>query len=209
MRPTVCETAERLYEALGPAFTKLDEAQGWPLLLFCDALCSVLLEPLHVLISDRDDQPGWAVIFDPDECPAEILPWLAMAVGARLTPAMSEGEQREAIKSPEGLIRGTPAALIAAVKATLTGSKTVLLDERYMGSAYKLRVRTLDGETPDPAATQAAAESQKPVGNVLVYAAVDTGDWDDVADPDTGFTDWDDVAASNADWDDVAMTPPA
>lgn len=204
MRPEVCETAEELYTELAP-ITGGDEERGWPLLLFLDGLASALFEPIHELVTGTEDREGWEIALDPDIAPARALPWLAQFAGVELTPAMSEAQRREKIKNPDGPKRGTPAALRAAVQETLTGARTVVIDERYGGSAYQLRVRTLTAETPNEAATLAAILSQKPMGIVLTYDVVDTGDWDDVA----AFDDWDDVASERIDWADVAMTPPA
>jgi len=59
------------------------------------------------------------------------------------------------------------------------------MDERYTGSAYKLRIRTLASETPESgAAVQAAILTQKPIGIVLTYEAITGQDWGDLrADP--------------------------
>jgi hypothetical protein len=178
--PTVSEAAQELYEGLG-IFTETDEAQDWALLRFCDALAGSVLQQIHGYVTDQDDgTPGWSVVMDPDQAPAEVLPWLAQFAGVEFRQGMTESEQRAAIKLPEGFNRGTPAASIAATKRHLTGSKTVLRDERYGGHAYQLRVRTLLSETPDPAVTQADVISQKPIGIKLIYEAIDSQDWGDL-----------------------------
>lgn len=198
------ETGELLYAELAP-FARLD-ASG-ELALFVDAIAEPLFEPLHELVSEPEDESrvAWEIALDPDEAPAIALPWLAQLAGARLTPSMGEEAQRAEISNPTGATRGTPAAIIAAVRDTLIGSQTVLMDERYDGNAYALRVRTLAGETPDAAVTEAAFIAAKPGGIVPTYEAVETGDFDDLA---AAYTDFDDMATAD-DFDALALTPPA
>lgn len=202
-RPFVSEVTEDLYSALG-ALTTGDEANDWPLLKFCEALAGTTAEPIAQLVSDRD-QPGWQIVFDPDNAPVWVLPYLAQFVGVTLLPSDSEARQREKIALPEQFKRGTPAAMLAAVQATLTGGQTILMDEFFGGSAYALRIRTLESETPDEAATEAAAISQKPIGIILTYAAVDGQDWSDVA---SKHTDWQEVSDTYGSWSAVKTEPP-
>lgn len=204
-RPEAGEIAERVYAELAP-FATDDEANGWHLLLFLDAVCEILFERIHLLVSDRDDDtPGWTVLLDPDLCPAELLPHLAQYVGVVLKPSLTEQQERDKIRLPENFKRGTPQALLQAVKRTLTGAQTVLVEERYDDSAYKLWVRTFASETPDPGVTEAAALSQKPAGIVLTYEAVTGQTWSDlVAD----HTDWAAVLADYDTWNDVVAEAP-
>lgn len=203
-RPTVGETAENLYSALG-ALTAGDEENGWHLLMFVDALTSVMTEKIHMLAADRNGKPGWSVVFDPDECPSYALPYLGQFVGVALEPSLTEAEQRTKITLPEGWQRGTKAALVAAVQRQLTGTRRVLLRERYPDNAYQLSVRTMVDETPDTDAVLRAILTQKPIGIVLNYEAITGQAWDDLL---ASSTDWDDVESTYADWDDVRSTVP-
>lgn len=202
-RPAVGQMAEALYEALGP-FAAGDEEREWPLLLFCDAICDALLERIDVLVRDRDEYPGWVIALDPLAAPLDALPWLAQFAGVTLEPELTEAEQRAKIASPEGFQRGTPAAMREAGKRTLTGTKTVLIEERYT-TAYALWVRTLATETPDPVATEAAIRSQKPIGLVLTYESVTGQGWNDLK---LRHANWDAVEVAYENWDDVRSTPP-
>ncbi len=196
-RPVVSQAAEELYAGLG-VLAEQDEATGWQLLLFCEALIASTVGQIHTYVTDRDEQglPGWAVLLDPDEAPAEVLAWLGQFVGLTFTPEMGETEMREAIKLPEGFERGSLAAIEQVVRRKITGSN-VLIDERYQDNAYRLRVRTFAFETPDPDAVEAAIMTQKPVGIVLTYEAVVGQDWADlIADHAT----WEDVLADYASW---------
>jgi len=75
----------------------------------------------------------------------------------------------------------------AAAQATLTGNKTVIINERDGDSAtqpidyaYYLTVETYQGQTPDPAMTQRALLSQKPAGIVLTYVTIAGQTYDQV-----------------------------
>lgn len=178
--PAVSEATADLYEALEP-FAALDsDATGWALLNLCAAICSTPIDQIHGYVTDTDDRPGWGIVLDPTDAPDEVLDWLAQFVGTVLTPSMDTAAKRAAILLPRGFRRGTPEALEQAVAATLTGPQTVLVDERWTGDAYKLRVRTLASETPDEPATLAAVISQKPIGIVLTYLRITGQDWGDL-----------------------------
>jgi tail protein P2 I len=203
--PTVGRAAADLYERLGP-FAKLDTDPDWVLLRFCDVLTSGSFEQIYGYVrTGEDGTPGWAAIFDPDLCPPEALPYLAQFVGVAITPDMSVAEQRQAILLPAQWQRGTLAAMLQSIVRELTGSKTVLLDERYSGDAYKLRVRTFASETPDPARTLAAILLQKPAGITLLYEAITGQDWDDL---EADHADWNAVMADYATWTDVVADLP-
>lgn len=170
-RPIVSEAAEQLYAELAPLATA-DEESGWQLLLFCEAVYGTLIEGTRTLLSETDEYPNWGLVMDVDRAPAAVLPWLAQFVGVRLTPDLTEAEQREAIRVHAGFQRGTPLAIQAAVARLLTGSKHITFEERSGGNAYRLLIRTYEDETPDPDRVRAAILSQKPAGIVLDYEAV-------------------------------------
>jgi hypothetical protein len=203
-QPEVCETARELYDSLG-CFTAEDEANDWHLLLFCDALTSVITERIHEIAADRNGRPGWQTVFDPDTCPPYALPYLGQFVGVALEPALTEAEQRAKITVPEGWQRGTTAAMISAVRRTLTDTQTVIFQERYPDNAYNLSVRTLAEETPDEAATLRAILTQKPIGIKLNYEAITSGTWDDLA---ANYANWDAVSAAFTSWEELATTLP-
>jgi P2-related tail formation protein len=118
---------------------------------------------------DTEGQIGWSILVDVDRAPAKALPWLAQFVGVSLDQSLSEAAQRNQIKETAGFNRGTPAAIIDATQRHLTGTKDVIMIERYQGSAYKLYVATRTAQTPNPTITQADVVSQKPAGIVLTY----------------------------------------
>lgn len=205
-RPTVSAIAELLYSALTPLAAAKDEALDWPLLKFCDALCAGNLERIYDIVRDRDEYPGWVVLLDPDAVPAWALPFAVQFVGMDPESGLTEDQLREKFHLPESWRRGTTTAMVQAAKRTLTGpNPTVLVTQRYLDSAWKMLVRTLVSETPDPAVTEAAIRSQKKRGIVLTYQTVDAANWQDIRD---GYSDWADVRDSFTDWLDVKTAAP-
>lgn len=202
--PAASPSALELYGELG-VYTAGQEDLDFPLLRFIDAACRVFVEPVAEIVQERDGLVSWERLFDPDLCPEEFLPYLAQYVGAELTPDLSEQDKRDKISQPETWQRGTVPALIADVKRTLTGTKTVLVAPRYQGFAYRLKVRTLASETPSTGLTRAAVLRHKPKGTVLILDHVTAQDYDDVA---SKSDDYDDVASDYVDYTDVATTLP-
>jgi hypothetical protein len=205
-QPTLSRTAQRLYDSMGPLMV-LDEDNGWAGAYFCAALCAPLDPIADVVLDGEDGSPGWTVIFDPDNCPAAWLPWLAQFVGVVLPPNLDEAGQRLRIKETDGFKRGTVAAIQGAARQHLTGpdgtgaTATVYLNERQ-GGAYKLGVATLVSETADTAIVEAAIREQKPAGITLTYTTVVGGDYAtlksthvDYADVKAEFTDYDELRA--------------
>lgn len=191
--------AEALYDALTPLN---DPDPDGALQTWCEQFCAPV-ERIWERLAETEDQPGWAVLFDADNCPAYALPWLAQFVGVRIEDQWSEQEIRDAIKTPTGWKRGTPAAMITAAAATLTGAKSVGFIERSGGDAYALAVRTLTSETPDPAGTEAAIRRQKPIGIILDYQAIAGQTYLDV---DADFSSYTALEAAYDDYFDLATT---
>lgn len=200
MKPEVSAAVEELYEALDPALTQGDEDRGWATLHLCAAIVEGNLAFVHTLVTE-DEAPGWQILLDPDRCPAVALPYLAQFVGAKLEPGMTEEQQRDAIRAPEGFGRGTPAAIEAFVKRYLTGTKTVLLTERYTGNPWRLRIETIEGETPDPDLVEAAVRAeQKPIGIVLFFNTRAPWTWAELLAQAETYPDWEAVREAFATW---------
>jgi hypothetical protein len=163
------------------------------------------LEGVYDLVREREDgTPGWSIAFDPDNAPAEALPWLAQFVGVRITPEMTTEQIRLEIKEPTGWARGRPDSIKTAAGRGLTGSKLVIVKPRMpvVGVHY---VRTLLSETPDPARTEATIRAALPAWEVLDYEAFTGMTWADVI---AKHADWADVIADNPTWSDLIETEP-
>lgn len=206
-RPLVSEATEELYEALDPAFTTGDEDRGWVVLNLCAAIVVGDLDRIHSYVTDRSDgRPGWQILFDPAECPAEALPYLAQFAGATLRPDMDEAQQRAAIQDPEVFRRGTPASIVAVAKRRLTGSQTVLLTERWTDNAYRMQLLTLEEETPDPDATLAELLAEaKPIGVRLLFNQSVPWTWAELRGEEAT---WADVASDFDTWLDLRTNTP-
>jgi hypothetical protein len=192
--PAVPAVAESWYDEL-KVTQPADEQLGWPFLIFLSGLAAAFGE-LHDLVRDTDNGPGWSPALDPARAPVFALPWLAQFAGVTLTPGADEAEWRDEITSPPAFQRGTRQAIIDATARTLTGNRTVTVYERD-GGPWDITVVTYTSETPDAAAAERGARSQKPAGLIMTFR-VDPG-WDvgtleatystrTVGDVETGFT---------------------
>lgn len=171
---------ESQYERLGPAITRHDEPAGWPVATLLQALTDGL---------DHAAQPllvGWGPILDPATCPVTWLPWLAQAVGTTIPYGTPEDDARARITNPPGWLAGTPAALLDAVKTTLSGTRTVVLDEHYQDNPWAVHVMTFEAETTDPATTERAARAALEAGFTLTYELASGWTFDELTD--TGIT---------------------
>lgn len=192
--------AEQIYGSLGP-FAEDDETGD--LAAFTGALTRPM-ERVYSLIGEEHQEDPWSIVLNADRCPTECLPWLALWEGVDLTPDMTEGEQRQAIKDREGEARGRPATIRARVERTLTGSKRVVIRERTPGP-YNLYIRTIGMETPNPDLTLAAILQQKPAGLTLDYAAATGLTYIDLA---ADYMTYGDVAASGLSYRELSETLP-
>jgi hypothetical protein len=199
--PEASPAALELYEALDPALTRPDPDFDYACLKTCIALTTGNIDLIHEIVSDTPQAPGWQILLDPQRCPAVCLPFLGQFVGAHLKPDMTEEQMRTAISDPEVFGRGSPEAIVSVAKRRLEGTKTVTLIERYTGLAYRMKIVTLESETPDPAATLAdILEEQKPMGIRLFFNAAPDWTWEELMEEKAT---WDDVVADFPTWDSV------
>lgn len=200
-KPDASPAALEIYEGLESAFTRGDEERDWIALKICMAITAGRLDLLHsYLIDDITNLPAWAVIFDPERCPAPALPYLAQFSGAILTPEMDEAARCAAIQTPEAFSRGRKKSLEAVVKRRLTGTKAVIVTERYTGSAWKVRVETIEAETPEPEETVADIKRyQLPIGTILFFNSRLVWSWGE-AKESAEFPTWGDVKANFDSW---------
>lgn len=208
-KPEASSAALELYEALEPAFTAGEEANDYLTLRICMAITAGRLDLLHeLLIDDVTNLPAWGIVFDPATCPEACLPYLAQFGGAVLTPEMDEAARRNAIQFPEAFSRGRLASLEAVAKRRLTGTKAIIVTERYTENAWRLRVETIEAETPEPEETKADIIAyQKPVGIVLFFNQRVVWDWGE-AKASLEFPTWADVKAGFATWFDYRTFVP-
>lgn len=151
-----------------------DELRGYPMALLMTGAGAVAGD-LYDIVRDRDEGVGWSILLDTVRCPPKYLPWQAQFAGVKLPAGISEADARARITSPPAFRRGTISAVKDAVRATLTGTKDVELRYRVDGDAYAVQLFTDTAETPDPAATEAAALAQLPWWLDLTYEVTDSG----------------------------------
>lgn len=168
--PVMQSVGADLYDRLAP-LAALDEANDFAFAHRCEAIGRAW-QAVADLSEDRDGRPGWAALADVETAPANALEYLSQIVGIHVTKGATEAVQRAEVRRHAGAARGRPASMIAEVQATLTGSKSVRLIERT-SSAWTFTVITRTSETPDPTATAAAIERQRPGGDIVTHIISD------------------------------------
>ena len=186
VRPTVSDTAERLYAALGP-MQEADEDNAWTLLHLCDAL-TISTAGIETLAADTDTQAGWGPLLDVTTAPASALPFLACFVGAVITPGLTEDQQRDLIRSAPGRRRGTVQAIKDTAGLWLSGTKKVIVLERVGGDAYAVEVRAYTAEVVDLASLEAAVAAAVPAGLSLTFTVLDGWIYSELEDRYAGKT---------------------
>jgi len=169
--PTVGPFATDVYAELEP-LTKEDEDNGWALLYYLDAIGTMFDEVEDYARDGDNDEPGWSILLDLGRAPTKALPWLGQFVGVNVPSTLSDAAARSRIYDKHNFTRGTVAAIVAGAQATLTGTRDVLVIERYTGDPYQLWVGTRTTQTPNSTLTQNAIMAEKPAGIVLTYATV-------------------------------------
>lgn len=206
--PVLTHTAQRLLDQLG----SLDAGAAvgdYTLQEFLSVIASAWDEISDMARDQDDGTPGFAIIFDPDRCPDDMLPFAAQFVGVEMLPNMTAEQQRIRLRETAGSQRGTPWAMEGAARQYLVGpdgtgsSATVYITERTT-SAYAFGVTTLISETPDQAAVVRALLEQKPAGLKMAFAAVAGGD---LATLRGAHVDLAEIAADFADLDAIRQDP--
>lgn len=153
--PTFSPTLERLWRRLPRFVRDYDAGQDWTtkrmLAAATDRLADLetLLDRIdYVTVADGGAAGDTSELVDPAKANAGWLRWLAQLVsvepGDRSTSAL-----RAAIANAEtGWLVGSQDAVIAAVQAYLTGTKSVTIQREYMGDVFRVLVTTLTAETP-------------------------------------------------------------
>jgi hypothetical protein len=106
-----------------------------------NAAMAAMLEPIASLVLDVGSpdepasyQPGWSVLLDPDQCPAQYIPYGAQFVGVFIAPGTPEAEARAIWKARSGWWRGTLQAIQSAVElAQATPDPTRYAIQERMG----------------------------------------------------------------------------
>ncbi|MDA0184127.1 phage tail protein [Solirubrobacter phytolaccae] len=140
-------------------------------------LSVAFMHPVEIAEISRDQGEliAWEALWDPDTCPEDLLDWLAIANGIVLPPsAITPADKRYRIKQAAGRYRGTPRALVEEVQLELTGTKTVIMAFQSP-DRWSYAVGTIDAETSDTAAIDAAIERQNPA--FTLWSRALTSEW--------------------------------
>lgn len=172
-QPTVSVAGQEFYDAVSQWHAN-DEAYGWAGLYWCEAIAqSSLQRVLDVSRDQADGTPGWANLLNTATCDLSSLPFIGQFVGAVIPPGSSRATALGIIASHAAGGRGRPSTIVAAVQATLTGSKLCVLTERDT-SPYHATITVYNVQMPDNAATLAAIAAVKPAG-LIITLQVNTG----------------------------------
>jgi hypothetical protein len=162
---TLSAVGQRLYDMFEP-MAEVDDQQDFALAVLCSAAAAMFDEVGGLMEPTSDGLPWESKLFDPDVCPAFLLPWLAQFVGVTLPPGLTESQQRLRINETDGVQRGRPVAIKGAARQFLTGTKSVTLYERIGGSPYEYLVITYAAETAAAATVGLLESSFATVGDV-------------------------------------------
>lgn len=156
---TATPVTDRVLAGLGEAFVERAGPLTRPLV---DAL-AVQMTAVDERVAPTDR--GWARVFDLNQTPDPR--WVGVVTGTRAPAGLLDSEVRDYVRERPASRRGSPAAIVAAVRAVLTGERRVTLIERD-GSPWALTVRVYVSELPPGGVevVEAAVATQKPVGIV-------------------------------------------
>lgn len=161
---------ELFYESLG---FHVEDDLGGDLLKYLEGLCAPL-QPTYNLVRPREGMTGWAILLDPDLCPAWALPFSAIVVGVEITPEMDETQIRNEIREPTGWKRGQPGSIQIAVRRTLDRdvAEPLVIIRPNTPEDGRHYVRTLLSQTPEPERTRRVVRSKLPWWQRLDYEAI-------------------------------------
>lgn len=191
--PEVSDLARRVYRALGAGMTGLDADNGHAHLDVVAVISEPLVEPDSLA---RD----FGQIWDVDSRQGAQLDHAAQYVGVTRPATYSDEQMRTLIRERPAYQRGSPEAIVSAVRARLTGSRRVELTERDGGNRNALRIRIYLSEIVSLPDVEAAVLEQKPAGLVAVIEPFPGQDWGDVV---ARFATWQDVIDAYPTWQDV------
>lgn len=230
--PTLHPAAEQVWRLVPDYMQAADEATDWTLRRYVGA-AGVGLEKaneLLTLVDPATSVTGTCELINPAATPRAYLAWLGWLVGidtSVLPDADVRGVIADAVTSQR---RGSVAAIAAAVRRTLIGSKDVVVlvkppdpdypswDYDEAGEDYSADVRRYDGgitdpwaiivitktiQTPDESVTLLAAVGEKPAGALLELQTLAGMAY---AELSAAYVTYDAMRASNRTYGDLASS---
>lgn len=147
--PVPKSVAKEILDNLAPMlYADGDSPQNGALQIYVGGLSEPLFQEIEDYVSDDPTTGaiGYSAWVDINRAPDAALPWLAQFVGVKLSGGTA-AQQRQQIKDLANFKRGTLAAMKTAAQNFLTGTKVVIIRERF-GGAYLLNVVTYLSQTP-------------------------------------------------------------
>jgi hypothetical protein len=147
--------------------------------VFCNAF-GVMMQPVDDICKDGSNgEPGWSQILDLTRAKDEWLKWLGQWTGylvpdkaASETQSTWSTRERGRIISRSANRRATTALLREIIQEHLTGTKTVIIQERS-ADAHTINVYVYNSEIVDSTAlVTAAAQAAKAYGLIMVFTVL-------------------------------------
>jgi len=142
----VKDVTQRIYDAVSP-LAGPDLGLGWPLLTFVNSMGEMFQTAADLVEDGPNGEPGWSIILDIDRAKDEGLDFLGQFIGMHFYTGIDAATKRQQIRDKISWQRGTPKSIIAAVRLFLTGTKSVVLQERDTGP-YHFQVTVQTAEAP-------------------------------------------------------------
>lgn len=178
--PIYGSTTEEMWERIPEHFHRMDALNDYAMKKYVNGMASRL--QIVDDIVDRIDydnvadggEPGeTSDLVDPNQADARWLPWLGQLFGTYIRGNGQESDRAAVVTAAAGFSAGTPAAIEAAAKDVLVGSKFVHVYKRSAaggigtGGPWDLLIVTIDSETlknlyPEIQATVAETVSWSP-----------------------------------------------
>jgi hypothetical protein len=202
---TLTTAGQRLYDSVAPLM-KQDAANGNVGAILCGAFAT-MLDPVVAVVSDGQDGnlPGWAPAFDPVGNPV-WLDWMGQFVGVERPSGVNDAGMSQLVQHPTGFNRGSVEAMTTAVQATLTGTKTVLINTRVGAAPFSMTVATFTIATPNSQATLLALQNQMPAWMQFTYSTVTGGTYAILAVSHSSYTL---MEAAHTHYSDIPVNPAA
>lgn len=182
-----------------------------------DETLNVYLHALAFMFKEVDDiakdgpngEPGWSQIFDLQRAKTEWLPWMAQFVGYVIPikpagqPAVEyDATQRERIVTKSNWLRGTVTSLTRAAEDHLNDPKRVIVQERWQGNPYHIRVLVYGSEVKTSQAQLTyAVLADKTAGLIMNIVFLTGRSWDDLMI--SPYNTWQTARDHYIDWADV------
>lgn len=202
---TLTDTGQRIYDAIAPLMTQ-DAENGYAGAILSGALATMLDQTAY-FARGVEGEPG-AVLFDAANVDPSWLPWLSQFVGdsSAVQNTTDVPTQRALIQHPTNFLRGRPSTIVAAAQNTLTGTKTVIINQRTGANPWTLTIATFTSETPNPTATKNAILSVMPAWLVPTIETVTGGDYLSLSASHASYTL---MEGAHASYSDIIANPTA